>query len=348
MSVLIGHKFYGHLSNIANDQNIHITLREFAKFVMPFCLGGATGVIVFFLVSGYIITQVLTKESTSSFIIKRIFRIYPLYIFAVLLEIILGHIVHGIPMPSIKTLIPQLTLTGDFFATPYTLAGVEWTLRIEILFYLLMVLLKTKVWRRDNARSLPALFFLITVLLQAFGPFATHSGWSNGYITLYMPFLFMGSIVFLLEKQLIHRNFGIFCMLYIGLSYLVLLPKINPSFSNSHAMIIACSLFAATWVLKNKFTSSFFIIFASDLTYAVYLFHNWLWGYIELLIKNFHTDNTFLLTEITFMLFAFCYFAHITVEKTGIKMGAYIKKKTHFVKKIKITTKKFKFAGSQQ
>ncbi|MDF3054218.1 MAG: acyltransferase [Gammaproteobacteria bacterium] len=327
LSVLIGHKFYEHLSSIMGDHSTHITLREIIKRIMPFYSGGGTGVVVFFLVSGYIITQVLMKESTSSFMIKRIFRIYPLYVFAILLETTLNYMVDGIPIPGMSTLIPRLTLTGDFFGTPYALADVEWTLRIEILFYVFMVFLKICAWKQNILWVFPIIYFLATVFLQAFGPFTTAPALATGYITLYMPFLFIGSIFFLLEKKLANSSLGILCILYIAVSYLILIPKINPQFSHSHFMITACFLFTLAWMIRNKLAPSLPVIFLSNLTYAVYLFHNWLWDYIELLLKYLHADNAYILVEITALLFLFCYLAHITVERAGIKMGSYIDKK---------------------
>ncbi len=40
-----------------------------------------------------------------------------------------------------SVLIPQLLLVGNFFNTPYSLNGVEWTLRIEVFFYIFMYLM---------------------------------------------------------------------------------------------------------------------------------------------------------------------------------------------------------------
>ncbi len=49
-------------------------------------------------------------------------------------------------------LIPQLLLIGDFFQTPHTLNGVEWTLRVEVLFYVFMLILRYTdlIGKREN------------------------------------------------------------------------------------------------------------------------------------------------------------------------------------------------------
>ena len=127
VSVLIGHKLTPQLQAFIADGSQHATLRLFAELLYPLCMGGAAGVVVFFLTSGYIITHVLQIESPLEFMLKRFFRIYPLYMVAVILEWVMWHHLNGASFPPLTTLIPQLLLIGDFFQTPHTLAGVEWT-----------------------------------------------------------------------------------------------------------------------------------------------------------------------------------------------------------------------------
>ncbi len=90
LSVLIGHKFYDQLLSIIDNSSIYSAPKLLVTFLLPFFMGGGAGVVVFFIVSGYIITRVLTFETTTSFLVKRIFRIYPLYIAAVLIQISLS------------------------------------------------------------------------------------------------------------------------------------------------------------------------------------------------------------------------------------------------------------------
>lgn len=143
MSVLVGHEFYHYIAEVISDADYNHSIRTITHWIAPIFQGGAAGVVIFFLTSGYIITHVLQKETTRDFIIRRLFRIFPLYIFAVLAQLFFMSAVLSAPLPDAKTLIAQISLTGDFFDTPYTLAGVEWTLRIEILFYLLMAVFKS-------------------------------------------------------------------------------------------------------------------------------------------------------------------------------------------------------------
>ncbi|RSM21609.1 hypothetical protein C5B78_22470 [Aeromonas salmonicida] len=89
LSVLIAHKYSESLSIAANDMNVHATLRLMALTLYQVFEGGGVGVIVFFLISGYIITCVARREGVNTFVVRRFFRIYPLYAFAVMIEIVL-------------------------------------------------------------------------------------------------------------------------------------------------------------------------------------------------------------------------------------------------------------------
>lgn len=325
-SVLIGHKLYGHLLAFSADHSNHITLRLLAEIIMPFCLGGGAGVVVFFLISGYIISNVLISENTPNFILKRIFRIYPIYIAAVLIEISLSHFFNGPQDINWLHIFARLSLLGDWFGTPYGLAGVEWTLRIEVHFYAVMAILKwTGVWRRLEV--LPFIFLGLTVILQTLGPFTLHYGWSNGYVTLYMPFLFFGVVFFLLEKRLCNPIIGVLFLGYTYISYLILLPKINPSFAQSHFASLALIVFFAAWIFKKTLNPHHWTTLLSELTYSIYLFHNWLWNYIIKYTSKLelNTLSTILLT--TTSLLIFCFLANLIIEKPSIRLGALLNTK---------------------
>jgi surface polysaccharide O-acyltransferase-like enzyme len=70
LSVLVGHLFFGDLQQLFSDPSIHATPRSLVGLLMPLCESGGAGVVVFFLISGYIITSVLQSENTVSFLVK--------------------------------------------------------------------------------------------------------------------------------------------------------------------------------------------------------------------------------------------------------------------------------------
>lgn len=114
MSVLVGHEFYHYIAEIISSSDYNHSVRTITHWVAPLFQGGAAGVVIFFLTSGYIITHVLQKETTKDFIIRRLFRIFPLYIFAVFSQLLFMSTVLDAPLPDAKTIITQISLTGDF------------------------------------------------------------------------------------------------------------------------------------------------------------------------------------------------------------------------------------------
>ncbi|RBL70663.1 acyltransferase [Pseudomonas sp. MWU13-2625] len=320
MSVLIGHKLELQLQAFIANGSQHATLRLIAELAYTLCLGGAAGVVVFFLTSGYIISHVLQMEAPLEFMIKRIFRIYPLYVVAVLLEWVMWHHLNNIPFPPLSVLIPQLLLIGDFFQTPNTLASVEWTLRIEVMFYLYMGLLKAVgAFRQQN--RLPWILFGSACVLYLLPQIPGKEMWNHGYFTLYAPFLLMGSLVYLMEVGTANRKS---CAVIIGimfLIYMLLISRFQPGWSQSHFAIMALGIFVTGWLYGSKLPDGKILRMASDLTYSVYLFHNWLWLYLSLLVagRGFKSVSPSLQTFI--LLIVVCYFMHKTIEMQGIKLG---------------------------
>jgi peptidoglycan/LPS O-acetylase OafA/YrhL len=117
---------------------------------------GLYGILVFFLVSGYIVPASLERHGrVRSFWISRVTRIYPLLILAcavTLLPFLLG--VRGLraglqsydPMTAV---LAHLTMLQDVLGVPNAI-NVLWTLSYEMLFYLLVVaLFVTGVHRRS-------------------------------------------------------------------------------------------------------------------------------------------------------------------------------------------------------
>lgn len=322
-SVLIGHKLYPDLASLISNQGVHSTIRMIAEFLMPLCIGGGAGVVVFFLVSGYIISHVITKEDTAAFVVKRFFRIYPLFILAVVIEALLGKVAHGTPWPNLSEVIPRILLVGDFFSVPYALAGVEWTLRIEIMFYILIAICRLlRITERPT--FLITVYALVTIFMQAFGPFSTGASHFKGYITLYMPFLFMGSCFYLYEKE---RPKGVVTLgLYIFSSHLILLPLINPGYMNSNFAAYGCVLFLMAWRLRDVISPSPLLTFFSELTYSVYLLHNWLWQYIDVYVVK--SDPSFSgKVKIAMILLLICALVHEICEKRFVKIGAKMSQK---------------------
>lgn len=103
---------------------------------------GHYGVQLFFIISGFVIyMSVLKVKSTSDFLTKRAIRLYPTYIFAIIVTfIVVGVSSVDTLKAGVADMFINMTMFQDFFGIK-NVDGVYWSLRVELTFYLLMALL---------------------------------------------------------------------------------------------------------------------------------------------------------------------------------------------------------------
>lgn len=220
---------------------------------------------------------------------------------------------------ELSTILLQMTLLGDFFNIPYALAGVEWTLRVEIIFYLLMFLLSFSKVVKTKGYFLLFIFIFITLLLKYIAPFPSNN--FVGYFTIYFPFLFIGSTLYMYEKQSINLLSLIVFITFIFLGYFYMIEVYQSTWLTSNFAIIGFLVFIFFWLIRNKLyitSINNVVIKSSLLTYSVYLFHNFLWYYIEKILSIFKLDYKII---IFFCLLLWCYIVYKLIEQPMNKIG---------------------------
>lgn len=113
---------------------------------------GKYGVLLFFLVSGYVIPMSLERHgSLRRFWIGRLFRIYPAYLFAVVFLIVCTAAIPAVLRDqTVSSVLGHVTMLSD----PLGLRGavrVFWTLSYEMVFYLMVAGLFAWRWHRHSA-----------------------------------------------------------------------------------------------------------------------------------------------------------------------------------------------------
>jgi len=114
---------------------------------------GRIGVVVFFLISGFVIPFSMRPDAPAPvvrFAIKRFFRIYPAYWLSVPVGAFATYWLWGQPFGAGEFLI-NLTLLEDLFGVRDA-QGVYWTLLIELAFYILCIMLLLTNSLRDGIR----------------------------------------------------------------------------------------------------------------------------------------------------------------------------------------------------
>lgn len=270
-------------------------------FITKYLLSsGGVGVCAFFLISGYIIPSVLEKYKTvKNFLINRFFRIFPLF-----LLFVATRFVNHTPDPS-GIILPF----ANFWKASF-LIGVDWTLRVETMFYIVLAFIFYKM-----NLSVKNVFLLIasvvTLSLVCYEPTLKRA---LGYI----GYIFLGTIFFIIEKNKEH-NIIIYKsdILYILLSCVFILCSWyyfeSKDFHKIGFVYTGFVLFITLYLLRNKIKSTKFTQLLGNLTYPLYLSHCLYYGKILGILK-FHIFAFF------FLLFI-CYLLHKFVEQPFINYG---------------------------
>ena len=138
---------------------------------------GRGGVLLFFLLSGYLIFRNVERQDTAIFLSRRVFKIFPAYSINVALIFLLGLFTAGHENWNLKLLLANLFMVQDIFGQDL-LNGVFWTLLIEIKFYafialqylllrdrgtvvipLVLIAINTAIWLTRGYASLLLTFF---------------------------------------------------------------------------------------------------------------------------------------------------------------------------------------------
>lgn len=139
--------FFAHYTDTFNYV-YHIVPENF-KYI-PVFKYGPTALLVFFTVSGYVVTMTSMKRNLKDFVITRLSRLYPLFWISCVAAFILPRLFYSnhsyLPDTSVKTFLYNLTMLPSAFG--YQLINpVYHTLALEILFYIFIALIIVfKLW----------------------------------------------------------------------------------------------------------------------------------------------------------------------------------------------------------
>lgn len=152
---------------------------------------GRVGVVLFFAISGFVIpsslgaqTNQTTQQTLKAFLIHRFFRLYPVYWVSVLASGIFGFYV--LTPFSWQTVLLNLTMIQSLLGAPDVM-GLYWTLRIELLFYGLCVvlfmlrLLRQPHWLAVGLLASPLVFSGLALVAYRVDPA------SSGNLLNYLP-----------------------------------------------------------------------------------------------------------------------------------------------------------------
>lgn len=231
---------------------------------------GWFGVAMFFLISGFIISDRARVETARQFAIRRILRVYPMLAVAVVLAAFLLA-----PKDKLTTsnLLLSMTLANYLIVPQVVLLGVAWTLVIEVIFYGLTLVTQTA---RDSPHRIAFnLVFVGLVIWRcgAFGPnFALFAG-SVGYL----PVLVMGQTIYWwLVRRRLSATWGLIYLIGAGGVFVWGLRTLQPGFlatNNSYLVSVAFAALAFVILMHVRLPKLRAVRFLSNTSYSVYLLH---------------------------------------------------------------------------
>lgn len=265
----------------------------------PFLSGGYIGVDIFFCLSGFLITKILTEKlSFKDFIKNRFYRLMPTLVLAVCFTIIFGFLFYT----SVEyEKLAKTSLSSIFFVSNYFMMFDDlnyfsnirnnypllhtWSLSIEFSFYIFayFILVNSK----NN------LYFIITIIAMSFfsiyfinDPYLSF----YSFITRIWEFLF-GSLSFFLKDKKILKNNQIvnFSTFIIIISFLIFDKEtFHPGQLTLLPVISSFIIMMHQNKLCKIFFNNLFLIFFGNISYSLFV-----WHYIVMVcFSNFYSiDN---------------------------------------------------------
>lgn len=263
---------------------------------------GAFGVPVFFLLSAFLITELLLRERERtggvhivSFYMRRILRIWPLY-FAVFCGLaLLNHFVPGTGTDNPWAWGAFTFFAGNWYITAHGwIAGSVdplWSISVEEQFYLVIPILAAIGGRRAIAIASSLLLAVAYVTVFWYGLHRSpgdHGEWTNSFV--HFQFFSAGTLIALiLRGRLIQWSWpvralgiaaGVVCWFVAMIGFRVQSWDPQPTAWGSVAgwsLVLAgtCLLFLSTLGISEKFIPAWLAYFGR-ISYGLYLFHSFI------------------------------------------------------------------------
>lgn len=311
---------------------------SFSYFTTHYFQFGMFGVTLFFLVSGFIIPVSLQKKtSLKKFWIKRFFRLYPLYIYSIILAIIfigLGYYTQHHELLPVQDMLLQLTMLQKLLGIPL-LVNSHWTLSLEMLFYISVTLL----YMLNILRYSTTLAFVVLTLALSGGIIL-----QNGYgLLLYFSMMFVGTVFYKFTSGQIKKLptflisiYAIFCITII--SYVNMFGKNDLSEYGARnfvpatsAWILALLIFIVFLAFRN-YNYPRFLLFLGKISFSLYLAQAVFISSVPYIFNEYFTVAITLFVISTSSVITYYY-----IEKPFVNIGNKIVNKKYIKKQLSKT-----------
>ena len=296
---------------------------------------GPFGVGIFFLLSGLVIPLSLDRHTRASFMAARVLRIYPTFLVALLIEMAVLHASAAYwhrPFPFSNWQIAENALLIHTSLGQPVIDLVNWTLCIEMKFYLLMALFAPQI---RSGRSLP-LFCLAGAILAAH--FAVSRGllglampngpgfWqASSYEALFLIFMFIGVLFSFHHRRQLSTPWLLASVTTLFMIFSVCWPlsSIGSQFPVAwFNYAYAGALFSVFYCLRSYAQAFFPLDFLASISFPLYLIHAMVgFALLKWLMIGWHWTYSLAvsLTFVSVVLLATV--LHMTIERPTMALG---------------------------
>ncbi|MES2105587.1 MAG: acyltransferase [Pseudomonadota bacterium] len=248
---------------------------------------GPFGVSIFFLISGFVIPFSLEKMPSLPFLVARIFRIFPTYWVGLIMSLAFvwcSSRYWGNPVPwNMPGVLANLFLCNDLTGIA-SIDLVNWTLAIEIKFYIVAALLSSAIRERKIAYlflfSGLALLFnwnLKAIIAVAGNSSAATILESMGTAFVYIQFMLIGTFFYYAVLQKISTRSLLACC-FFQLCIFALSWKLSPAGDQFPVVawiyFYGFCLFALAFFLRHKFKTNKVIDLLAAVSFPLYVIHS--------------------------------------------------------------------------
>ena len=303
---------------------VHVSINLEQSWITKIASYGQYGVIIFFVVSGFIIPYSLHKsrykiQDISNFLLRRMARLNPPY-YVILFLTILFYIFIRIINPNAVAEHLNITAPRIFFHLTYIVPftgtdwynNVFWTLAIEFQYYILIGLFYPFL----SKNKFLVIFGIVLCGLSHRFPYATETlnilGWSTPFLIGISIFLYKTNKINLQEMMILSAVLFWMCQSQIS----------------GQTMLFA--LFAYLAIMFSQFSSPI-TNFLGKISYSLYLTHSLFFAILFSLIRKvINFDSLVFGKEILAMLFLLlsipvAYVFYLIFEKPSIKLAQQFK-----------------------
>lgn len=257
----------------------------FEYFATPLHLyqnAGHLGVILFFYVSGFVMTHASMREGYTEFLIKRVLRIFPV----LAVSLVIGYIAHnvaarmglgtltGLPLAEAAAYVRSFFLADMLMGAAQT-TPVTWTLVVEVMYYLLTFALLGATRRSPEN----ATYFMIGLWTAAEMLFTGTAQLGHlRYFSDFVGLLIIGRLVYLADTGIIGWRKAMPMMLGVSVLFVCFYTLTKPGvlmtagYEPAVTYLLGFAIFTGAMTHGAK-TVPRWLAFFADISLSLYLLH---------------------------------------------------------------------------